>query len=141
MRSYGVEGRGGGSPFLPVGLSSALGVVNRYIKIFFLLVCPLQKELQFLHLHKSYVCGGLISNTHLRMTPGNMVSPELPAVNGDLDYEIPTPSTPPRTGLSLTEYSSNPSPPPRHHENKSKLGKQLGEDFILPNGYPDVSQF
>lgn len=73
-----------------------------------------------------------------------MASEKNLVVNGNGDHEFDenetptTPSTPPRiAGLSLTEYSANPSPPLRI-ETQSRLREQLPEDFILPNGYPDV---
>jgi threonine dehydratase len=48
-----------------------------------------------------------------------------------------TPRTPKQTsGLALTEYSANPSPP---LENPlSKAQKAIPEAYILPNGTPDV---
>lgn len=45
-----------------------------------------------------------------------------------------TPRTP-RTGLALTEYSANPSPPGEGREKSSVVP----EAFLLPSGYPDVS--
>jgi threonine dehydratase len=45
-----------------------------------------------------------------------------------------TPKTPTRTGLALTEYTANPSPPNEH----AKLNFDIPEAFLLPNGYPDV---
>jgi threonine dehydratase len=51
------------------------------------------------------------------------------------------PSTPPTTSnnisFSLTEYSATPMTPP--DEKREKLRKAVPEDFLLPNGYPDVS--
>lgn len=38
--------------------------------------------------------------------------------------------------LSLTEYSTNPSPP--SSTPKPNVGSIVPEDFMLPNGYPDV---
>jgi threonine dehydratase len=38
--------------------------------------------------------------------------------------------------LSLTEYTANPSPPSASP--KAKLKGVIPEEFILPNGYPDV---
>ena len=48
-----------------------------------------------------------------------------------------TPCTPRRTGLALTEYTANPSPPPSSP--KPKTQSAVPEAFLLPNGYPDVS--
>ena len=46
------------------------------------------------------------------------------------------PETP--TGrMSLTEYSANPSTPPG--ENRARLSEVVPKDFLLPDGYPDVS--
>jgi len=40
------------------------------------------------------------------------------------------------TGLALTEYSANPSPPSENP--KSKAQEAIPEAYILPNGTPDV---
>jgi hypothetical protein len=46
------------------------------------------------------------------------------------------PSTP--TGcMSLTEYSANPSTP--SEEKRAQLSKIVPEEYLLPNGFPDVS--
>lgn len=45
------------------------------------------------------------------------------------------PSTPSRNTLSLTEYSTNPSPPSESPRNK--IRGVVPDEFILPNGYPD----
>ncbi|KAI5921061.1 threonine dehydratase [Camillea tinctor] len=45
------------------------------------------------------------------------------------------PRTPSRSGLSLTEYSANPSPP--SEEKQARMRNIVPEEFILPNGYPD----
>lgn len=47
-----------------------------------------------------------------------------------------TPRTQRETGLSLTEYTANPSPP--SEDQKSKAQSAIPEAFLLPNGYPDV---
>lgn len=47
-----------------------------------------------------------------------------------------TPRTPSLTGLSLTEYSANPSPPSEDHQ--ARIRKIVPSEFILPNGHPDV---
>ncbi|KAJ1324438.1 threonine dehydratase [Microdochium nivale] len=39
------------------------------------------------------------------------------------------------TGLSLTEYSANPSPPSEDHD--AKIRATIPADFLLPNGRPD----
>ncbi|KAF2022362.1 threonine dehydratase I [Aaosphaeria arxii CBS 175.79] len=46
---------------------------------------------------------------------------------------VMTPRTPKPTGLSLTEYSANPSPPSEQATKKTLVP----DAFILPNGYPD----
>lgn len=40
--------------------------------------------------------------------------------------------------MSLTEYSANPSTPPS--ERRAQIGEAVPEDFLLPDGYPDVSR-
>ncbi|USP82716.1 uncharacterized protein yc1106_09990 [Curvularia clavata] len=47
---------------------------------------------------------------------------------------IPSPRTP-KTGLALTEYTANPSPP--NESSASKANSVIPEAFLLPNGYPD----
>lgn len=48
------------------------------------------------------------------------------------------PRTPSLSGLSLTEYSANPSPPSERRQDRIK--QIVPEEFILPNGHPDVRQ-
>lgn len=43
--------------------------------------------------------------------------------------------TPSLNGFSLTEYTAQPSPP---REGKKALNSVVPEEFLLPNGYPDV---
>lgn len=61
------------------------------------------------------------------------------SVNGHSDYTPngSRPRTPSMNNLSLTEYTANPSPPSASP--KSKVKGVIPEEFILPNGYPDVS--
>ena len=47
---------------------------------------------------------------------------------------LTSPRTPRPTGLSLTEYTANPSPPRERSEERSVVP----EAFLLPNGHPDV---
>lgn len=49
---------------------------------------------------------------------------------------ILTPHTPKNTGLALTEYTANPSPP--SDSPKNEANKLVPDAFLLPNGYPDV---
>jgi threonine dehydratase len=46
-----------------------------------------------------------------------------------------TPRTPKPTGLALTEYSANPSPPSQSPTGPRNNG--IPDAFLLPNGYPD----
>lgn len=48
---------------------------------------------------------------------------------------LTSPRTPKQTGLALTEYTANPSPPNESSRDKSSV---IPEAFLLPNGYPDV---
>lgn len=52
-------------------------------------------------------------------------------VNGHRGLETPAPS-----GMSLTEYSTTPSTPP--DERQLRIRSIVPNDFLLPNGYPDV---
>lgn len=49
---------------------------------------------------------------------------------------VPEPRTPTLHGLSLTEYTANPSPP--SEKGRARSLSDLPDDFLLPNGYPDV---
>ncbi|RYO88766.1 hypothetical protein DL764_008683 [Monosporascus ibericus] len=46
-----------------------------------------------------------------------------------------SPRQPSLSGLSLTEYSANPSPPSEDHQ--ARIRNIVPEEFILPNGHPD----
>ncbi|KAI0015696.1 threonine dehydratase [Xylariomycetidae sp. FL0641] len=46
-----------------------------------------------------------------------------------------SPRTPSLSGLSLTEYSANPSPP--SEDKQAKIRSIVPQEFILPNGHPD----
>lgn len=50
---------------------------------------------------------------------------------------ILTPRTPKQTGLALTEYSANPSPP-SDSPKPSTTNQGVPDAFLLPTGYPDV---
>lgn len=62
------------------------------------------------------------------VTPENTVN----GTNG-----VPSPRTPKRTGLALTEYTANPSP---SNEERGEIGYHghIPDAFLLPTGYPDV---
>lgn len=62
-----------------------------------------------------------------------MTNGTLNGVNGD---HPPRPRTPQPAGMSLTEYSANPSTPPE--ERRSRIKGVVPEDFLLPDGHPDV---
>ncbi|KAE8449451.1 hypothetical protein EG329_008059 [Mollisiaceae sp. DMI_Dod_QoI] len=57
-------------------------------------------------------------------------------VNGDSNAEtFSRPRTPSLKAFSLTEYSTNPSPP--SESPRRKVNGIVPEEFMLPNGYPD----
>jgi len=58
-----------------------------------------------------------------------------PTTPTHLTNGLPSPRTPKQTGLALTEYTANPSPPNEQTRDKSSV---VPEAFLLPNGYPDV---
>ena len=45
--------------------------------------------------------------------------------------------TPSLTSFALTEYSANPTPP--SEDKKTRTKKIVPDEFLLPNGHPDVS--
>lgn len=53
---------------------------------------------------------------------------------------VSSPRTPQRTpsisGLALTEYSAKPSPP--SEERGDRIKSIVPDEFLLPNGHPDV---
>lgn len=57
-------------------------------------------------------------------------------VNGTKSATAPRPRTPSFNALSLTEYATNASPP--SGDPRSKIRGVIPEEFLLPNGYPDV---
>ncbi|GJD04779.1 threonine dehydratase [Colletotrichum higginsianum] len=61
-----------------------------------------------------------------------MTNGTLNGVNGD---PPPRPRTPQPQGMSLTEYSANPSTPPEERRNRIK--GIVPDDFLLPDGHPD----
>jgi hypothetical protein len=72
----------------------------------------------------------LTKNTHNTMaTTPDYSRPTTP----DLSNALISPLTPKPTGLALTEYSANPSPP----SGRSTTNDCIPDAFLLPNGYPD----
>ncbi|APA07328.1 hypothetical protein sscle_02g020980 [Sclerotinia sclerotiorum 1980 UF-70] len=55
--------------------------------------------------------------------------------NGEISSSSSRPRTPTLNSFSLTEYTTNPSPP--CESPKSKVRSVVPQEFILPNGYPD----
>lgn len=58
-----------------------------------------------------------------------------PTTPDEMTNGLVSPRTPKQTGLALTEYTANPSPPNESSHDKSSV---VPEAFLLPNGYPDV---
>ncbi|KAL1965914.1 hypothetical protein VTN77DRAFT_5047 [Rasamsonia byssochlamydoides] len=58
---------------------------------------------------------------------------EDPVSNGT----VTPPNKPNHSGLSLTEYAANPTPPVERGESGLPPTFDIPEDFLLPNGYPD----
>lgn len=48
----------------------------------------------------------------------------------------PEPKTPEMGSLALTEYTANPSPPLK--DNPARVRSLVPDNFLLPNGFPDV---
>lgn len=64
--------------------------------------------------------------------------PETPMANGTAGASgTNTPKTPSLSGFALTEYSAKPTPP--SEDWKAHIRKIVPEEFLLPNGTPDVS--
>jgi hypothetical protein len=61
------------------------------------------------------------------------------SINGHSTLNGSRPRTPSLKSLSLTEYSTNPSPP--SNEPKNKIRGVVPDEFLLPTGYPDVCLF
>lgn len=55
-------------------------------------------------------------------------------VNGVDDHHRP--QTPHANGMSLTEYSANPTTPAEIKRNRSK--SLIADEYLLPDGHPDV---
>jgi threonine dehydratase len=56
------------------------------------------------------------------------------------NYSRPhTPRNPSLSGLALTEYSANPSPPRAGADKQAQIQKIVPDELLLPNGHPDVS--
>ncbi len=67
-----------------------------------------------------------------------MAEPTTPTrtTNGYQTPQTPRASTPKVSTLALTEYTANPSPPSESLKFKDQA--IIPEEFLLPNGYPDV---
>ena len=62
---------------------------------------------------------------------------EDPTFTKHADHDGDPPTTPTTSGgFALTEYSANPSPPPK--DGPSNMSRVVPAAFLLPNGYPDV---
>jgi threonine dehydratase len=62
-----------------------------------------------------------------------MANGTMNGVNGDH-----RPQTPVANGMSLTEYSMNPTTP--SEEKRARIRKVVPDDFLQEDGYPDVSR-
>lgn len=67
-------------------------------------------------------------------TNGNPTLTALGA-NGSTAETISRPTTP-MSSMALTEYSANPSTPPS--EARARIRKVVPDDYLLPDGFPDV---
>lgn len=74
----------------------------------------------------------------MAVTTSRPVTPEGQVANG-LYSGVQTPRTPLPSGLALTEYTANPSPP--QESAKSKAQSVIPAEFLLPNGFPDVQPY
>lgn len=69
--------------------------------------------------------GAVVNGTSGTSTPsGSVYNPRTPQ------------RTPSLSGLALTEYSAKPSPSPEERSARKK--SIVPDEFILPNGHPDV---
>ena len=66
----------------------------------------------------------------------NMERPKTPQTNGNGIKSPTSPLTVSPSSLALTEYAINPLP---DGESTPKPRSLVPEEFLLPNGYPDVS--
>lgn len=73
---------------------------------------------------------------HFAMPPPAAIDDYSRPVTPENTNGLASPRTPRETGLSLTEYTANPSPPSEDQKNKAQSA--IPEAFLLPNGYPDV---
>lgn len=66
----------------------------------------------------------------------SFVATPVESINGSV-YGTMTPKTPKLFTLSMTEYSTNPSPPQEKPSKQSEALSQVPAEFLMPNGYPD----
>jgi threonine dehydratase len=71
------------------------------------------------------------------MEKGNLTNGDA-NINGIAHTNGSRPRTPSLNTFSLTEYSANPSPP--SIDPRSKIRGVVPDEFLLPNGYPDVGR-
>ena len=67
---------------------------------------------------------------------GSSSSSSSSSANINININGHRPHTPSLSGLSLTEYSANPSPP--SEDKRIRIKKTVPDEFLLPTGYPDV---
>lgn len=82
-----------------------------------------------------------IPQIHINFTPNTLVfivanMGEIVENNTELNGTGRT-RAPSLNSLSLTEYSSKPSP---SQSSKNDLRKVIPDEYLLPNGYPDVKR-
>jgi len=58
------------------------------------------------------------------------------AVNG-VNGAVDRPQTPIANGMSLTEYSANPTTPPE--DKRNRIRKAVPQEYLQEDGHPDVS--
>ncbi|EOO02336.1 putative threonine dehydratase protein [Phaeoacremonium minimum UCRPA7] len=66
---------------------------------------------------------------------GSSSSSSSSSANINININGHRPHTPSLSGLSLTEYSANPSPP--SEDKRIRIKKTVPDEFLLPTGYPD----
>lgn len=89
------------------------------------------------HTHTHLVSSSYpISTTEMPTLEELVEAPTANGVNGsETNGHARTPSL---TALALTEYSANPSPPSASDDSRKRIKQIIPEEFLLPNGNPDV---